>query len=413
MHYVIIGGSIAGVSAAKSIRNTDQDSDLTLISGEKPVPYYRPMIPLLIEKDDINISFEEDLISELNITAVYNRADGIELNAKEVVLASGKRIGFDKLLIATGSSPFIPDIPGLKGTGVFTLRTMEDAFKIKAYAPGKKDAVILGCGLVGIKAATALKHLGFRITIVERLPQILYQRLDRRGAHILSSVMQKKAITVLTDTTIAEVMQKDGAVHAVRLSSGKTVKADIVVIATGAKPSVDFLKNSGIPINEGILINEQLQAGSPDVYAAGDVVEYVDVLTNTPAVSALWTHAEEMGRLAGKNMAGSTIAYPGFVSVMNATEIFGLPIISVGLIEPDEKEYEVIVEDSIDSYRKLVFKGDTLVGVVFIGDIANAGIYANLIKNRTSIGRLKEEAIKGNLRYIHFLQSPPKQAFTV
>ncbi len=134
--------------------------------------------------------------------------------------------------------------------------------------------------------------------------------------------------------------------------------------------------------------------------------------TGMPSVSALWTNAEEMGKLAGKNMSGANLKYQGFLSIMNATEILGVPFISIGLIEPENKDYEVIIEDNIDSYKKLVFKGDILAGLIFIGDITNAGIYKNIIKNKIPVGHLKEEAIKGNLGYINFIRTFPIQTLT-
>lgn len=412
MQYIIIGGSIAGISAAKAIRESNADTEITMISEEGRA-YYRPMIPFLIERDDLDVRFVDDPVGKYSIVALNEKARSVDMRSKEVLLSPGKRIHFDKLLIATGSKPIIPDIPGLKGSDVFTLRTMDDALRIKSFAKGKKQALVIGGGFVGTKASIALGHIGLKVTIIEKLAQILPQRLDRRGSKIISDVMRNAGIEIVTGDSVSEIIRKSGVVKSVRLSSGKIIDADIVIVAIGAKPNVDGLKDSGIKINNGILINEFLQTNIPDIYAAGDVVEYMDLITGMPSVSALWTNAEEMGRFAGKNMAGANIEYKGFLSLMNSTEIFGVPAISIGLIEPEGEGYEIFVEDKIGSYRKFVFKDDTLAGAIFIGDVSSAGIYTNLIKNKIPMGRLKEEAVRGNLGYINFVRTIPAQTLTV
>jgi NAD(P)H-nitrite reductase large subunit len=409
MHHVIIGGSIAGISAAKEIRKGDVGAKITVVSEEKTRTYYRPMVPFLIERDEIDITFADDPAKKFGIKNIFEKVTGIDVSSKEVRFSTGTKLGYDKLLIATGSGPIIPDIPGIGGDDVFPLRTMENALEIKSSVKGKRSAVVMGGGFVGTKAAIALKHLGLKVTIIEKMEQILPQRIDRRGSGIISDVMKAAGIEIIVNDSISEIIRDSGAVKSIRLSSGERRGADMVIIAVGAKPNVEVFKDSGIKFNRGILINEFLQTNIPDIYAAGDVVEYVDLITGLPSVSALWTNAEEMGRFAGKNMTGGNIKYRGFLSVMNATDIFNIAVISAGLIEPEGKGYEIFVQDDINSYRKLVFKGDSLAGMVFIGDVTNAGIYTNLIKNRIPLGSLKEEAIKGGLEYIDFVRNAPVQ----
>ncbi len=412
MRYVIIGGSIAGISAAKEIRKGKPSSEITVVSEEKTKAYYRPMIPYLIEKEGIDVAFPEDLEGKYGLKYVFERAVGIDVPAKEVRLSSG-RLVYDRLLIATGSGPIMPDLPGLAGSGVFPLRTMEDALGIKSFARGKRIAVVMGGGFVGTKAAIALRNLGMEVTMIEKLGQVLPQRLDERASKIVSDLIKAAGINIILNDSIAEIIRSSGAVKSVRLSSGAALEADIIVIGVGTRPNVEAFRDSGIRINKGILINELLQTSVADIYAAGDVVEYEDLISGVPSVSALWTNAEEMGRFAGKNMAGGKIKYRGFLSVMNSTDILGVPVISVGTIEPAGKEYDVIVEDDLDRYRKLVFKGDSLVGALFVGDVTNAGIYTNLIKNRIPLGDLKEAAIQGELQYIDFVAGAPAQGLAV
>ncbi len=404
MKHLIIGGSIAGISAASAIRSSSPDEEITVVSQEKGKAYYRPLIPFLIEDKKKDIFFEEDPSVKYSYKHITGRATGIDVKSRKVLLSSGDKLGYDRLLMATGSSPDLPEIEGSEGAGIFTLRTSADAAEIREYAQGKKNAVILGGGLVGIKAALALNHLGIRVTLIEKLHQVLFGRLDLYGSQLISRALEGEGIHIVTGETIESIERKKDSVKAVKLSSGNTVKADFVIIATGVKPNIDILVDTGIKINEGIVVNEKLQSSNPDIFAAGDTVEFIDIPTGEPAVSALWTNAAEMGRFAGKNMAGGELDYNGFLSVMNAAQICDIPFISLGIIDPvDKKNYEIIATKSSEGYRKLLFRNDLLVGAVFIHSIEGAGIYTSLIKNRIPLEGLKEKAIDGYLSYADFI----------
>ena len=402
MHYVIIGAGIAGISAAKAIRDRDSNADITMISDEETKPYYRPMIPLLIEGQEIDVSYTEDLEADYDIKLLFDTVTAVDKDSKAVVLGSGGRLEFDRLLIATGSNPIIPDIQGIKGRNVYTLRTRRDALKIKEALPDSKEAIVIGAGFVGIKAALALRKAGKDVTVIEELHQVLPKRLDRRAAEIVSSLLKAEGIDILTGETVTEVIREGERVKGVRLGSGTVLNADMLVVAVGVKPNIDIFLNSGIKASMGIIVDETLQTNIPDIYAAGDVVEYRDLLTGRTSVSGLWSNAEEMGRIAGANMAGERLRYAGFLTVMNATDIAGVPLITVGIADPEEDGYEVFVEDKGSGYRKLLFKGEVPVGAIFIGDIERAGIYTSIIKGRLPIKEIKEDAIAGRLEYIRF-----------
>ncbi len=403
MRHVIIGGSIAGITAARAIRDSDAGAEITMISREGSKAYYRPLIPLLIEEEGADIGFVDDPVEACRAVAVVDEAFAVDPGAKEVHLSSGNRISYDRLLLATGARPVIPDIAGIEAQGVFTLRTREDASRIRAHAAGTKEAVVLGGGLVGIKAASALRGLGLDVTIIEERGQLLYQRVDSRGAGIVSDALREAGITVLTETTITEVMVKGETLEAVRLSTGRTLTAGTAVIAAGVRPETGVTSAAGIRTAAGVLVDGHLRTSIPDIYAAGDVVEYRDVVTGLPALSALWTNAVETGRIAGMNMAGADITCEGFLSVMNAVDVFGVPVISAGLVAPGKGDYETITREDPGSYRRLVFNGEVLAGAVFIGDVTAAGLYVNLIKNRIPLGPLKDRAVKGSLGYADLL----------
>ncbi len=397
MHYVIIGRSAAGVSAAKAIRNNDGNAIITLISAENGKHYYRPSISLVIEHKDHDIFLNDTLGDSDTIKTIHDRVTGLDISAKEVKLASGNRIKYDKVLIATGSGPIMPEVPGIHGAGVFSLRSLEDARMVQSVARERKHAVVLGGGFAGIKAAIALKKLGLTVTIIEKLDRILSEKLDRRGASMVADLLRRADIDIALNQQDYEINRVGVTIRSVRLASGRIIDADLIVVAVGTKPCAEAFRNAGIRINRGILIDDSLQTTVPDVYAAGDVVEYIDILTKAYAVSGMWANAEEMGRLAGNNMAGTPISYPGFLSLMNTVDILDVPVTTIGMIDPDEACYEVFVEDNGSSYRKLVFKDDVMKGALFIGSSEGNDVYTYLIKNRIPVGKLRESAVSGSL----------------
>ncbi len=412
MRYVIIGRSIAGISAAKAIRQNDSSCDIMIISGEKAKPYYRPMIPYLIsgQKCELDILYPEDPLQGEDVASVLGTATGVDAKKKEVLLASGERISFDSLLIATGGAALKPAIPGIKGEGVYPLRSMAHAVQIKAAADKAKSAVVIGGGLVGIKAALALRErsrsLGnpdVEVTVVEMLPEILNRRLDRRGAKIVRTAVEQEGVSVLCGETVSVIVRSEAGPSGVKLRSGRIVRADLVIVAAGVKPDIAYLKKSGIKTDRGVLVDDSLRTNIPGIYAAGDVAEVKDLVTGARTVSGLWSNALEMGRVAGVNMTGGNVKSSGFLSVMNAAEIAGVPFISVGLIEPEEGRYKIISHEDGDGYWKLVLDGEFLVGAVSVGDLNHAGIYTNLIKNRVPITKAKEKVVKRAAGYLDFL----------
>ncbi len=400
MEYLIIGASIAGISAAKAIKELEPRADIMIISREGRRPYYRPLIPYLIEEER-DIYFHEDDIRNIKDFIVEGNVTGIDIRMKSVFLESGERIDFKKLLIATGSAPVIPDIPGIRSHGVFTMRTMKDALSIKEYSQGKRRAVIIGGGFVGIKTGIALMRRGIEVTIIEVMDRILKGRLDEEGSRIISSLLEGGGMKIIAGEAIEEVMVNNGVVTGIRTVSGREFRADMVVVAMGSSPSIEPFRESGIRIGKGIVVDENLRAGVEYIYAAGDVVQSNDIITGVEGVSGLWTNAREMGSIAGRNMSGENIRYEGFISVMNATEILGLPVITAGVIEDDG--YEVYRERKDNIYRKLIFHNDRLIGAIFIGDTDYAGIYTNLIKNKIPVNRVKDRLLKGKGGYINFM----------
>ncbi|MDA8100089.1 MAG: FAD-dependent oxidoreductase [Nitrospiraceae bacterium] len=409
MRYVIIGGSIAGISAAKAIRTKDSHAAVTVISGEPFGQYYRPLIPMLISgrKNESDILYPEDPLHAEGINRVVGSAIRVDTNTREVLLASGDRISYDRLLIATGGVALKPRIPGLDSTkAAFPLRNVIHAQKLRQHAASAASAVVIGGGLVGIKAALALREAGrpegkapMDVAVVEMLPEILNGRLDHDGAAAIRAAVEERGVDIHRNEQVKRLLSGSNGRSKVRLGSGGTVDADLIVVAAGVRPNIAFLRGSGIKTRRGVLVDETLLTNIPDVYAAGDVAEGVELLSGKRAVSGLWTNAQEMGRLAGLNMAGGNATYPGFLAVMNASEIAGIPFVSAGTIDTAGRGFDVAIGRENGKYWKLVKKGDFLVGVVLVGDISRAGLYVNLIKNRIPLKRDHDKVMRRMASY--------------
>jgi len=409
MSYLIVGGSVAGISAAKAIRRKDPSAEIKIISEENK-PYCRPMIPLLLsgERDGSEILWPEDIEKTAWVQVIHDRATLIDHESKSLKLAGGGALGYRKILIATGAKPRKLDVKGSDTKGVFTFRTIEDVIKIREMAANAKKAVVIGGGFTGIKAAEALTKKGIKTTVIEIMPHILHPRLDSVGAGIVASALAAEGIELVLNETVHEIASVNGHAAGVITTSSKAFRADFVVVAVGTSPNMELAEKSGISMGKGIIVNDNLATNLPDVYSAGDAVQFRDIVTGQDSVSALWSNAAEMGRIAGSNMAGENLKYGGLLSVKNATEIAGISMISAG--EASGTGHEVYSHTGPGYYRKLVFDRDVLIGAIFMGDLSGAGIYVNLINNHAPLEGLKSLAIENKIDYAALLSSHVAEA---
>jgi len=411
MHYVIIGNGAAGIAAAQTIEKIDSRSEITIITDEPYLAYYRPLIPLIIDEERSPEEICRDKV-ELPRRALIRtaaRAKRIDSKERTVLLDDGDSISYDRLLIAIGSSPRSLPVPGVTGHGVFFLRRLEDALAVKEAVRNAKRAVVVGGGRIGSKAAVALNKLGVKVSVVEKLDRLMPPQLDKAAASFFEKALQELGIEIITGQGISQILRQDGAVIGVLLEDGRTVAADMVLIAVGVKSNTELAQQAGIQVSTGIVVDSYMRTNVPVIYAAGDVVETTDVVSGEKMVSGIWTNAVEMGQTAGENMAGGKRESKGAFSVMNAMELAGLAVISVGMIHPPAgKGYEVLVERKEKTYRKFVFRNDVLVGVLLVGKLDHAGTYTSLIREKTELGALKDLLPEPTFSYAPFLkiQSP-------
>jgi NAD(P)H-nitrite reductase large subunit len=333
------------------------------------------------------------------------RVTGIEPKEKNLTLENGDALPYDRLLLATGSSAIRLPVIGLEGPNVHVLRTIRDAESISLSAETAERAVVIGGGRVGMKAAFALRSRGLDVAVVEKLRRVVPLQFDDVAAEIMGQAVESRGIKLFLGQTIQEVEQAEGETRTVVLNDSSRLTADLIVLAVGVQPNVELAKAAGLRINQGVLVNEYLQTSDPDIFAAGDVVETVDIVTGESLVSGLWTNAVEMGRIAGENMSGGSKKYPGAFGVLNSFELADIPTISVGLIDPPESDgCQVYADRRGDSYRKLVIQDGILKGALLVNDIEGAGVFNGLIKRKAIVEHFLEPLLAPRPSYAPWLR---------
>lgn len=402
MKYVIVGNSAAGVAAAEAIRSVDKENSLVMVSNENTVPYSRCLTSYYLghEVSEKGMLIRpEDWYRTFNIeTFLGKKAVNLDGGNKILELEDGKEIFFDRLLLATGASPAVIPITGYRSDGVFVLRTMADAKKIALAAEKTKQVVVVGGGLVGLKAAYGLHKRGLSVTVVEYAPQLLPRVLDNVAADMVKKVLEENGIKVMVSTSISEISHHEGKVAGAVLSNGEELNCQMALMATGVKPNIDLAQKASLKTNRGILVDEKMRTSNPDIFAAGDVVETLDLICEENRVNAIWPNAIEQGQVAGYNMAGLDVYYEGSLG-MNSAHFFGFNVISAGIVEStgEEKVYTNYIPGKF--YRKLVIRNGCLVGMVSAGEITGAGILTGLVKRKAFVEDIFPNLLKHDLDY--------------
>lgn len=407
---LIIGNSAAGISCAEVIRKNDKEAKITIISKENYPCYSRCLISYFLSGDipEQKLLYRnEEFFKENNIELILGQEiERIDIKKKQAVVVKdsessekGKlKFDYDYLVLANGASSKMPDIKGIGKRGVFAFRTIDDAKNIMAILPVADTACVLGGGLIGLKAAYALKKRGLDVKVIVKSKQVLSQVLDYEAAEFFKNLLNEKGIEIVTGSDVKEILG-NGDVKAIKLDSGKVIACQIVVVGKGVSPNIKLIKETPITFNEGILTNEYMQTSVKDIYAAGDVCETYDIATGETTINALWPNAVEQGKVAGENICGNKIKYPGSLG-MNSVEFFDLPVISMGITRPPEGfETRYKSDTKNNAYRKVVVKDNRLVGAILLGKIENSGVYLNLIREKTDISLIKDLLLESNFSY--------------
>lgn len=399
--YVIIGASAAGISAIETLRGEDPSSEIAVISDEPDPLYSRPLISYYLagELPEERLAYRPpDFFERNDVEALLGcQAVGLEPQAERVVLDNGEARTYDSLLIASGASPKLPEVEGNDLEGVLGFRTVEDARAILEVIPDIEQAVVLGGGLVGLKAAVGLAARGVEVTVVVGSAHVLSQMVDVGAAEIYRELLEAHGIRIATEMRPAEFLG-NGRVEGVRAESGQEWPAQLVVVGKGVNANMGFAEGTGVETDYGILIDGRCRTSVENVFAAGDVAQSYDVVRDEYWTNQIWPCAVEQGRIAALNMAGREAAYRGSMA-MNSIQFFDLPVISGGLSGLRERDYdrELVDRPSDRVYRRIVLRGDRLVGFVLVGDIQGAGLIRSLVAKGASARGSEDRLLHRNL----------------
>lgn len=384
MEYVILGAGAAGITAARTIRKADSQGKITMISTDTQV-HSRCMLHKFLshERSAEGISFvDPDFFEKNNIEWKAGvTVTKLDTAAKRVVTDKGEEISYDRLLIATGAESFIPPVGNLReAKNVFGLRHLRDAQAIDALAEKAEHIAIIGSGLVGLDAAYGLMETGKKVSIIEMADQILPIQLDKTGAFEYQKRFEKAGATFYLGRKAADtIMNEAGEITCLVLDNGTEITCDLVIVAAGVRSAVAGMDGEGIIIDRGMQVNEYLETGAEDVYAAGDVT----------GLSGIWPNAQKQGETAALNMCGSKVAYTDRYAMKNTINFFGLVSMCVGIIVPQEGD-TVLVREGASSYKRVILRDGKVAGVLLQGDISHGGIWQYLIKNEIPVDKIEK-----------------------
>ncbi|NLE82998.1 MAG: NAD(P)/FAD-dependent oxidoreductase, partial [Chloroflexi bacterium] len=383
--FLIVGGGIAGVSAAEAIHQVDPSADITLISDEPDLPYFRMSLTRYlageIGRDKLGLHKSEwYLENHINIV-VGTHVNNIDAEAKQVTLDNERVFEYEKLVLANGASPFMPPITGRELPGVMTLRSLEDANKIIRIFDHPANVVCIGGGLLGLEIAGAIARHGLKVTVLEALDWLLPRQLGQEAASLLREKIEAMGIAVIVPAKTTALVG-DGKVEGVELigaefgEAGACLPAELVLVSAGVRPNLDLAKMAGVDVNRGVLVNEHMQTSNPDIYAAGDVSEFHGISYG------LWIPAKRQGEVAGRHAAGEQADFIEEPPSANL-KVLGIDLFSIGEFSPSQEGDRLVSSRQADSYASLLFRNGILVGANLIGETGLNAKVRKAIENKT------------------------------
>jgi NAD(P)H-nitrite reductase large subunit len=393
MQHVILGAGPAGVIAAETLRKHKPLDPITLVGDEKEPPYSRMAIPYLlmgnIPESGTWLRKGTGHFEGLQIKVMQARATRVDPVARTLALDSGEQLRFDTLLIATGSTPVRPPIPGIDLPGVHPCWTLDDARKIMGLAVAGARVLQMGAGFIGCIIMEALSARGVHLSVVEMGDRMVPRMMGATAGGMIKEWCEAKGVEVFTGTRVEAI--EAGTPLSIRLSNGRQLTADLVISATGVKPNIGFLENSGITCLQGVLTDEHMQTNVPGIYAAGDCAEAFDKISGRTIVSAIQPNASDQARVAGLNMAGQQAQLKG-VTQINVLDTLGLVSTSFGDWQgvPGGDQVE-LTDRRAGRHLSLQFKDDVMVGCNSIGWTDHVGVLRGLVEGQVKLGPWKEQ----------------------
>ena len=403
--YLIVGSSHAGLSALAAIRVRDPEGSLTMVTREEHLPYSPTILPYVVSghvsPERVFLRYEDDM-ERLGVD-FRRKAKVVAVDSANhhVTLESGETLEYGKLLLATGAAPTLPPFPGVEDVPSHVLRDLDDALRLRSSMGRARSAIVLGAGLIAMHAAENLAKGGLKVTVEVR-SRVLRGYFDEQSASLIQKIFSNNGIEVMAGKGISKVRRVNGGC-AVSLDSGEEIAGDLLVVATGVKPSVGYLAGSGIQVDEGIIVDERMRTSVTDVWAAGDVTQASGFFDPAKKVDATLPNAVEQGRVAGMDIVGDPHIKPYLGGIgLNTYNFFGNRAFSVGLsnVPPSARGVEVdqVFLPTSFKYQKLVFQEDRLVGVSAINMMLDPGVMCQLVRRRVELkefkGRLASEPLE-------------------
>ncbi len=364
MEVVIIGSGITGLSCAKEIRKHSEDANITLISKENLLPYFRVSLTRYLagetKKESLPIH-PMDYYKEKRINFFLGKeVEEIKKDSKTVQLNDGTVIPYDKLLIANGARPFVPPIPGKELPGVITVRTLEDADYLLNKIQELEACICIGGGILGLETAGAIAKRGIKVTLLESAKWLMPRQLNKKGSLLLKEYLAEKGIEVREGVVIEEITGKDEC-EGIRLSTGEVLPAKLVIVTAGVRPETQLAARAGLAVNMGITVNNNMETSEENIYAAGDVCEHAGILYG------LWKVGQIQGEVAARNILGQNAVFEG-VPMSTILKVLGLDTFSIGEFLPEEGEYTVYERELPGQYILFVLRENKITGSIVIGE---------------------------------------------
>ena len=397
-HHVIIGGGPAATNAVETMRIFDSEAKITLVSDEPA--HSRMALPYWLAGSippEQTHTGDAAHFQKLGVDTRFGvRVASIDATGNSVALSDGSTLSYDKLLIATGSSPLPLPIPGTDLPGVQPLWSLAHTQQLLDGVGGNENlrVVLVGAGFIGFIVLNAMFKRGWHLTVVERESHVLPRMLDAESAGFVQNWLSSKNVAVHVGTSVQSISSGAGGEKLVHLDDGQQIAADIVIIATGIKANLDLIDGTGIDSDEGILVNDKMQSSVPNIYAAGDVAQGPVMFSDQPIVHAIQPTAVDHGRVAGANMVGQDVHYPGSL-LMNVVDVCGLQTVSYGAWYDTTAEATTISNPINSIYRKLLWHDDRLVGAIFTGQaddlgmLTDIGMVKGILQTQTRMGPWK------------------------
>lgn len=392
---VLIGNGLAGMRCLEDLLDMAPDRYEVTVIGEEPWGNYNRIMlsPVLSgEKtiDDIMLHPHAWYRNKGIKFIADDPAVKIDRTRKVVHTEKGESVDYDRLIIATGSSPFIPPVQGVDLKGVISFRDIYDVNTMIKYCETKKNAVVIGGGLLGLEAAYGLKQRGMNVTVLHLMDRIMERQLDGRASRMLRHSIEQKGINIITEANTEALIGEEGHVSQVRLKDGTVLDADLVIFAVGIRPNIALAQRAGLRCNRGILVNDTMQTFDPSIYAVGECIEHRNQTFGL--VEPLWgqaficaTHLAEHGSLTFKSP-----------TVPTQLKVSGVDVFSAGNFEPKEDYEDIILnDDKRQIYKRIIIQKDKVIGAVLFGDTEDGMWYAELIADQTPVSTFRNKLLFG------------------